>query len=232
MTADATIEKPHKRAPRKPLKLTFFHIMWIFLIGSVIGLVFEVVVSFILDGRWESRVGFVLGPISPLYGLGAAIGTLAVNPLRGKSVFAQFTAAALVGGLLEYLAGTFLEERYGIVAWSYIDQPLNLHGHTRASIMLVWGVVGIVWALWVLPALYRLIELIPERLRVPLTAIAFTYIIVDSTLTVAALDSWFWRQAGYPVAGPIQEFCARYFDDAFMSERFETMGMWTVLANR
>ena len=232
MTGEATIGQPRETARRKPCDVTFFHIVWIFLIGAVIGLVFEVVVSFILDGRWESRVGFVLGPFSPLYGLGAVIGTLAVNPLRGKSVFAQFAAGALVGGFLEYMAGTLLEERYGIVAWSYIDQPLNFHGHTCIGIMAVWGITGVIWALWVLPALLRLIELIPVNIRAPLTAMAFAYIMVDSALTVAALDSWFWRQAGYPVSNVIQRFCATFFDDAFMSTRFETMGMWTVLANR
>ena len=98
--------------------------------------------------------------------------------------------------------------------------------------MAVWGLIGVIWALWVLPVLIRFIELMPKSLRVPLTTIAFAYIMVDSMLTIAALDSWFWRQAGFPISNPIQRFCATHFNDAFMSERFETMGMWTMLANR
>ena len=217
---------------RKPCDVTFFHIVWIFLIGSIVGLVLEVLVSYVLDGRWESRVGFVLGPFSPLYGLGAVLFTLALNPIRDRNLFAQFAVGACVGGLLEFLTGTLLEERYGIVAWSYIDQPLNFHGHTSIAVMALWGAASLVWILWCLPPVLRFIELMPEKLRIPLTTIAFTYIMVDSVLTVAALDSWFWRQAGYPVSNFIQRFCATFFDDAFMSSRFETMGMWTVLANR
>ena len=125
-----------------------------------------------------------------------------------------------------------LEERYGIVAWSYIDQPFNFHGHTCLAMMCLWGLVGVIWAYWVLPGLMWLIELIPERVRAPLTAVLFAYIMVDATLTIAALDSWFLRQAGYAIEGPIQEFCARFFDDAYMRARFETMGMWTELAHR
>lgn len=214
------------------MEVAFFHLVWLFLITSFIGLVGETLVSYVLDGRWESRVGYVIGPLSPLYGLGAVLITVAVNPLRGRPAVVQFAAAALVGGALEYVAGWFFEMRYGIVAWSYIDQPFNLHGHTCLAMMLVWGAIGVAWTIWALPAVVRLIERIPVGVRVSLTAIAFTFIVADSALTLACLDSWFWRSAGVPVDGRLQEFCATYFGDDFMRSRFETMGMWTSLANR
>ena len=231
-TAATTKRFSVREERRQPLDVGFFHLVWLFLLVSFIGLVGETVVSAIVDGRWESRVGYIVGPFSPLYGLGAVLITLAVNPLRGRSVPLQFLVAGLVGGVLEYFAGWFFETRYGIVAWSYIDQPLNFHGHTCVAMMAVWGAVGVVWSLWLLPAAVRLVERIPQNVRKPLTAFALVFIVADSALTLACLDSWFWRTAGYPVEGPIQQFCATYFGDDVMKTRFETMGMWTTLASR
>ena len=230
----ATAIKRHQShtSERQPIELGFFHLVFIFLLTSFIGLVGETLVSFVVDGRWESRAGYVFGPLSPLYGLGAVLITLAVNPLRGKPVLQQAVAAGLVGGLLEYFAGWFFETRYGIVAWSYADQPLNFHGHTCVSMMLVWGAIGVVWTLWALPVVVRLIERIPRDIRRPLTVLAFSFIMFDSVLTLACLDSWFCRTAGMPIEGPVQQMCAQYFGDDFMSTRFETMSMWTSLAHR
>ena len=230
----ATITKRYhlQEEHRQPLDVGLFHLVWLFLLVSFVGLAGETVASAVVDGRWESRAGFIVGPFSPLYGLGAVLITLAVNPLRGHRVPLQFLAASVVGGMLEYCAGWFFETRYGIVAWSYIDQPLNLHGHTCVAAMALWGAIGVVWTLWLLPLSMRLVEQIPQNVRRPLTAMALVFIIADSALTLACLDSWFWRTAGYPIEGPLQQFCATFFGDDIMSKRFETMSMWTVLASR
>ena len=232
MAQAAAIRQHHADGERGPVEITFFHLVWLFLLCSVLGLIGEVLVSWVIDGRLESRVGYVIGPFSPLYGLGAVFFTLALNPLRGRSVVVQFAVAALVGGVLEYFAGWFFETRYGIVAWSYIDLPFNFHGHTCLAMMAVWGIVGVVWVMGALPVATRLVERIPVSVRTPLTALAFVFIVADSTLTLACLDSWFWRSAGYPVENAVQQFCATYFGDEFMRTRFETMSMWPTLASR
>ena len=217
---------------RAPIGVRFFHLVWIFLLCSFVGLVGETVVSFILDNRWESRVGFVFGPLSPIYGLGAVLFTVFINPLRSKPVAEMFVVAALVGGLFEYIAGWFFEWRYGIVAWSYIDQPLNFHGHTCVGMALVWGAIGTVWVLWALPRVIALIERMPANIRASLTTLAFALILVDAACTLVALDCWFLRTTGVQPTGAVQQFCATHFSDAFMSTRFETMSMWPVLAGR
>lgn len=232
MSVAAAIKRRRPHEELKPLELGFFHLVWLFLLCSLLGLAGETLVSYIIDGRWESRAGFVVGPLSPLYGFGAVFITVALNPLRGRGLALEFMVAGLLGGALEYFAGWFFEESYGIVAWSYIDQPLNFHGHTSVLMMACWGVIGIAWANHALPVAVRLVERIPRSVRVPLTAIAVVFIVADAALTLACLDSWFWRMSGQPPMNAIQEFCAAYFGDDFMSRRFETMGMWPVLANR
>ena len=217
---------------RQPVNLGFFHLVCIFFLCSFVGLVGETVVSFAIDGHWESRAGFVIGPFSPIYGVGAVLMTVFSNPLRGRGPVAVYLVSGFVGGFFEYVAGWFFESRYGIVAWSYIDQPLNFHGHTSLIMMAIWGFIGLAWTMWVLAPTVRFIERMPQGIRRPLTTIAFAFLLVDTALTLTALDCWFLRTSGMPVEGPVQLFFSTYFGDSFMTARFETMSMWPVLANR
>lgn len=231
-TAKAIQHRTVSQNDRQKVEIRFFHLVWLFLLMSFVGLVGETFVSWIIDGRWESRAGLVVGPFSPIYGTGAVLFTLFVNPIRSKPTPMLFLASALVGGAFEYLAGWFLEYRYGIVAWSYAGQPMNFHGHTSVSMMAIWGIIGTAWIIWALPHAAALIERIPANLRTPLTAIAFVFIVVDATCTLMALDCWFLRMSGFKSTDSVQRFFATYFSDQFMTSRFETMSMWPVLAGR
>lgn len=225
----------HGAAPkdeRRPVEVHFFHLVWLFLLVSFLGLFGETVVSFIVDGHWESRAGFVAGPFSPIYGVGAVLFTVFVNPLRSRSSIALFLSSALVGGLFEYIAGWFFEWRYGIVAWSYASQPMNFHGHTCVGMMVVWGLIGVAWVLWALPRAVALVDRIPEDMRHTLTSIAFALIMADASCTLLAFDCWFLRTSGFEPVDVVQQFFATCFNDDFMSSRFETMSMWPVLASR
>jgi len=221
----------HDQVSKGAIPLTFFNLFWIFVIASVVGLFAEVVVSYFADGRWESRAGLVFGPFSPIYGMGAVLFTVFLNLLRDKHPLVQFLIAGVVGASFEYFAGWFWESAFGIVAWSYYQQPFNV-GHTSLFMACVWGVIGTVWIRWALPAVMRLIDLIPMRARVPLTLVGAVFLLSDAVLTVVAMDCWYMRKLGAPIETPWQEFCAQYFDDAFMETRFETMSMWTSLSLR
>jgi uncharacterized membrane protein len=214
------------------IPLSFFNLFWIFLIACVVGLFTEVLVSYFADGRWESRAGLVFGPFSPIYGLGAVLITVALNLFRDRNIVLLFVVAGVVGASFEYFVGWFWESAFGIVAWSYIDQPFNFHGHTSLFMACVWGAVGVAWMRLGLPVLMHFINMIPVRVRVPLTLVLAIFLLVDAVLTVVAMECWYQRKLGLQPETPWQEFCARYFDDAFMQRRFETMSMWPVLADR
>jgi len=217
---------------QQPLRLSFVHVVYVFVFVSAVGLLGETLVSYVIDGRWESRAGFLFLPLSSIYGVGAVLITLAVNPLRGKNPILQVLAAAVVGGVLEYTAGWLLEVRYGIVAWSYIDQPLNFHGHASVAVSLVWGVIGFAWVRWGLPVVVRAVDRLPQRPVRLVAKILLVLLVVDGAMTLVAFDCWFLRTSGVPVEGAIQQFFAAHFDDTFMASRFETMSMWPSLASR
>lgn len=214
------------------IPLNFYNLFWIFVITSVAGLIGETVVSYFIDGRWESRAGFILGPFSPIYGMGGVLLTVFLNAIRGRNPLVLFVVAGIVGAAFEYFAGWFWESAFGIVAWSYEGQPFNIGGHTSLFMACVWGLIGLLWIRWVLPVVMKLIDLIPLRMRVGITLVCAVVMLADAVLTVIALDCWYLRKTGADIVTPWQEFCATYFGDEFMQTRFETMSMWTSLASR
>ena len=203
---------------------------WIFTITSFIGLIGETIVAAFMDGYVKSRAGLVWGSFSPLYGLGAVLMTLAANNLKGRNPVIVVTACALVGGLLEYVAGWFWETFFGIVAWSYVDQPLNFGGYTCVSTMVVWGIAGAAWAYFGIPLMKRLIGLIPPAARVPLTVIMATFMAADIAMTLASFDFWFQRLSGAPVDTPVERFFNQWYGNDWMNRRFGALSMWTDLA--
>lgn len=215
---------------RRFIDATLFNLFWIFVITSFIGLAGETIVAAFMDGYVKSRAGLVWGPFSPLYGLGAVLMTLAANNLKGRNPVIVFAVCALVGGALEYAAGWFWESFFGIVAWSYVDQPLNFGGYTCAKTMAVWGVAGAAWAYCGIPLMKRLIGLIPPRARAPLTAIMATFMAVDIAMTLASFNFWYLRLSGAPIDTPIAQFFNHWFGDDWMARRFGALSMWTDLA--
>lgn len=215
---------------RRFIDASLFNLFWIFVITSFIGLVGEMIVAALMDGYVKSRAGLVWGPFSPLYGLGAVLMTLSANNLKGRNPVVIFAVCALVGGVLEYFAGWFWESFFGIVAWSYVDQPLNFGGYTCASTMVVWGIAGTAWAYFGIPLMERLIGLIPRQARRPLTIIMATFMAIDIAMTLAGFDFWFQRLSGAPVDTPIAQFFNQWFGNDWMSSRFGALSMWTDLA--
>lgn len=215
-----------------PEKLSFFHLFWIFIICSMVGLVAETLVSYPIDGIWKDRAGLVWGPFSPIYGAGGTLITLALWRLKNERTRSLFIASAFIGAGFEYIAGWFWETFFGIVAWSYVDQPFNLGGHTCLGMAIVWGFAGLAWARIALPGVLRVIERIPRPARVPLTTIACLYMAANIAMTIASFNFWFERQDGRPIETPIQAYFAQNYGDDFMAERFQTMSIYADLAKR
>ena len=120
-------------------------LVWIFMGMSVVGLMGETLQHLVAFGELESRAGFIWGPFSPIYGLAAVLLTMLLEPLQDKGVPLLLTVSAVVGGSLEYFASWAMETFWGVVAWSYLNIPLNFDGRTDVFHCLIWGTIGVLW---------------------------------------------------------------------------------------
>ena len=88
-------------APRY-LHLSFFTLFWIFFSASILGLFLEDIFHLVVYGGWESRAGFVWGPFSPIYGVGAVVLTLSLNRFYYTHDLIIFLVAMVLGSCLEF----------------------------------------------------------------------------------------------------------------------------------
>ena len=84
------------------IKIYYFTLFWLFVAGSVFGLVVETAFHAIVYGGYESRAGLVWGPFSPIYGVGAVALTVSLNRFYHSHNLIIFLIAMLLGSVMEY----------------------------------------------------------------------------------------------------------------------------------
>lgn len=210
------------------ITLDFFNLFWIFVVASIFGDVMETLFHYfyVVPGQWQDRAGLLYGPFSPIYGCGALLMTLVLNRFSKNNIgtlVAIFFAAAIIGGVFEYFVSLFMQYTYGAVAWDYTGQWLSIGGRTCGLAMAAWGAVGLVWMKLILPVLVRLVNKIPWNWRYTVTLIAAILMTVDIVMTLQSLDCWYDRLSGEAINTPIQDFYAKYYDNSYMANRFQSM---------
>ena len=231
-TKPSVLEEARTRAAELSSPVDFFHLFWIFVIVSVVGLFIETVVSYPVDGVWKDRAGLVWGPFSPIYGLGAVLITAIFYRVRNVRGDVLFILLAIFGGTFEYLVGVFWYHAFGFVAWNYSGMPFNFGNYTCLPIALCWGIIGLLWIKLLLPIVIDISECIPLAARTTATGICAVLMAADVALTLTAFNCWFERSSGNPVDTPLETYFAQNYSDEFMGNRFETISMYTDLATR
>lgn len=207
------------------IHLNIFNLFWIFIVASFIGLCMEMVFCLLVNHVWESRVGLLWGPFSPIYGFGAVLMTIALNRMWYKNFFLIFVVSGVIGAAFEFFVSWYMQTAFGVVAWDYSGTFLSLDGRTDFAHACAWGLCGLIWIRILLPGIMSFVDLIPLKWRATITVFAFVFIVVDATMTILALDCWSQREAGLPISNEMQAWFNQHYDDAFMKERFSTMGI-------
>lgn len=209
------------------ITLDFFNLFWIFVIACVLGDVIETVYHFavVVPGEYQVRAGMLWGPFSPIYGFGAVLMTVALNRFHKAPLVVVFLVSAVIGGAFEYAVSRFLQFAFGVTAWDYTGTFLSIGGRTNFMFMCMWGALGVVWIRLFLPIMLRLVNLIPWKWRYTITTVCAALMIFDGAMTLFALDCWYSRLAGLPSDNALMQFCAEYFNNDWMADRFQSMSI-------
>lgn len=136
-------------------------LVWVFLIGALVGDLVETVFVRLVSGIWMSRSSVIYGPFSLVWGAGAVLLTVVLQKLAQKGDRYVFIGGFFLGGIYEYMCSVFTEVFLGTTFWDYSDQPFNIGGRTNLVFCLYWGVLSVVWIKWCYPYLSHWIEKIP-----------------------------------------------------------------------
>lgn len=205
--------------------LNLYKLLWVFTIASIIGFTIETVFCLLWNGYIESRQGFLYGPFSQIYGLGACFMVILTYPIRNKGNVTIFISTALIGGVFEAAASWVQQTFLGGISWHYSDWwtvPL-FGGRTCLSFMLGWGALGIVFIRFIYPHLSRWIEDIPNHQGRVVSWILFSFLLLDAILSAMSVHRWNQREAGIPAKNEIQYLIDKAYPNQFMEQVYPNM---------
>lgn len=209
--------------------LSFFYwtdlykLVLIFMIGSFIGYIVEMLYCYLKHGRFESRKGVIYGPFSPVYGFGAIVFTILLYKLEHFNAFIIFIVSAVVGAIFEYICSFVQEKTVGTISWQYNKTPLNLGGRTSGLYALYWGVLGLIFLRHTLPYIEIKINEIPTELAI---LIAFTFgifIAIDLIISALAIRRQSSRTHGKKPKNHIDIFLDKHYPDERLKKIYPNM---------
>jgi uncharacterized membrane protein len=147
----------------------------LFLTYSCAGWAMELVVTLLQKGRLTNR-GFFIGPICPIYGVGALVGTLAIGHV--ENLIAIFCVSVVGAALLEYMTSFLMEKIFRVRWWDYSDQPFNINGRICLGALLGFGVAGVLIVRVFNPLLFAAFDSVnPELLDIIALILAFLFVV-------------------------------------------------------
>lgn len=211
---------------RTYIRESFSKMVWVFLLMSFVGLVGETLQHYFAFNEWESRPGFIWGPLSPIYGTAAVLLTLILEPFQKKNPIVLIAIGAIVGGGLEYFASWAMETFGGIVAWSYLNNPFNFDGRTDLFHALVWGTLGTLWVKIGLPLCEKGFSFINLKSKVFqfLTAALSVFLVLNIVMTICVLIRTDDRASGVPPQNAFEQYIDYAYPTDMLQKRFHNMG--------
>ena len=112
----------------------------IFLLGCVVGWIYEEVFYWFSEGMLRNR-GILYGPWLPIYGIGA-LGIYALKPLK-KHPLLLFMLCVVITGAVEYIIGFAGIHFFGLRLWDYRGLFLNIGGIICFRSVVSFGILGL-----------------------------------------------------------------------------------------
>ena len=172
--------------------MTYYQIVWYFIIYAFAGWVIEVVFHAVSFGKVVNR-GFLNGPVCPVYGFGvlavfALIGALPVNTGEAVNVLYVFVVGMLLATTVEVLAGWLLDICFHAKWWDYSDKPFNLHGYICLEYSVIWGIAIVIVVKIAHPLIQRTsVDLIPESIGWWILLVCYLVLLTDLIVTIAEI---------------------------------------------
>ncbi len=208
--------------------LCFKKLFFVFLIGSVIGTIYEDILIYVRtlietgEGVFLLHRGVIYGPFNVVYGFGAAV-VIWLLARKKYNNWQIFFYTALLGGVLEYLI-SFLQEFFThTTSWDYSNMPLHINGRTTVPIMLVWGVMGLILVKVIYPWISKWIERIPERIGNTVYISLLVFMVLNMLVSWTAIIRQTLRHNNVPPVTPLGRFYDDCYDDKYLERYFPNM---------
>ena len=161
---------------------TVFELYAYFIIYSFLGWAMESAYVSIHAKKWVNR-GFINGPFCPIYGTGALLILLTLEPVA-DSLPLLFVGGFLIATIVEYLIGMILEKLFHATWWDYSQKPFHIKGRVCLERSIEWGVLTAFVMRVVQPVIADFVAAIPRAWGEFAATLLLAYLAVDTTITV------------------------------------------------
>ena len=193
-------------------------LIWLFIIGCLIGFFIETLWYFIKHGILINKQGLLYGPFKPIYGLGFVIIVLIMSPFKDKKIWQKFILGVLIGSVFEFLSSIFQEYIFGTSTWNYASFNFNIGGRIYLPYCLIWGIIALFAIDYLYPLFKEQIKIIPPKLFKILTIIVAIFMSINIVLTVIATVRYADRNKNN--SNTVFKVIDQIYDDNYMKNKF------------
>lgn len=204
----------------KNVKKELTILFWVFIIGSIAGFIFEVIVVFFQKGHFELRQGLIYGPFIPVYGIGAMCYYIVLSKTKIKNKIQIFLITMILGGITEYLCSLIQEKAFGTISWDYSYLPFNINGRTSLLHCIYWGIGGVLYITYIEPLLNKMIDKTNMKAFDLITIILSIFIVFDISISWMAADRQTERKNDIEPQNHLDLFLDKNYPDEYMNRIF------------
>lgn len=196
-------------------------ILWIFLIGSFFGFIYENLLM-IIKGHPALRQGLIYEPLIPIYGIGSIVFYLFYKNIHldNKSLIIKiiiiFILSFFLGGITEYM-GSFIQEKiFKTISWDYSYLKFDLHGRTSLLHASIWGIMGVIFYFLILPLLKKIKNITKTHQGKIITIIMSIILLFDCTISILACNRRTERRTNEKPSNIIEEYLDYRYPDEYI----------------
>lgn len=205
---------------KKKILKELITIFLVFIIGSILGYIFEMIVVLFQKGYFESRQGLIYGPFTPVYGIGGIIYYIAFKLIKTKDKRIVFLTSMLLGGITEYLCSYIQEKAFGTISWDYSYLKFNINGRTSLLHCTYWGIAGVLYISYIEPFIEKLSQKLNNNWLKIVTVILSIFMIFNITVSCLAADRQSERRKNTDCKNKLDVFLDKHYPDEYMDSIF------------
>ena len=198
-----------------------FKVFIIFMIGSILGYVVEMIVALVQNGHFVSRQGLLYGPFTPVYGIGILVYYIFFRIVKNRDKKIVFISSMILGGITEYLCSYIQEKAFGTVSWDYSNWLFNIDGRTTLIHCTYWGFAGLLYVSYIEPLIPKIEEVVRNhKVKIMATSVAIFMVFNVAISSMAAIRQK-ERQENIAANSKMDVFLDNTYPDEYMDEVFE-----------
>ena len=205
---------------RREIVVELTTIFLLFILGSILWYIFEMIVAVVKMGYFESRQGLIYGPFTPVYGIGLVIYYLILDKINIKEKTKIFFITMVLGGITEYICSYVQEKVFGTISWDYSNLIFNINGRTSLLHCIYWGIAGLVYFIYIKPMTEKLKQKLYESKTQIITIIVSIFMIFDIGITCIAANRQTERRRNILPENKMDIFLDKHYPDEYMDKIF------------